>query len=128
MTDYVEQMMKTAGVNLLPLDCEKCGAQRFALGQCANTDCKRIYPDFTAEKQLELIKLVGKSICQNNYTLELETDEIEKFYILSLITQRSRIREFNVFGTDFSQVFAQLATELIKRDKLDKEKVKEILQ
>ncbi len=132
MTDYIEEMMKTAGI-LGDSICSNCdrNAPDDTLGLCCN-GClsidKEIYPSFTAEKQLEIIKLIGKNICKNCYTLEIETDDVERFYILSLINQRNGIRQFNVFDTDFTQALAQLTIELMDSGELDKSKVKEILE
>lgn len=115
MTNYIEEMMNTAGVDLMHLDCEKCGAQRFALGQCAETNCQSIHPDFTAEKQIEIIKLLNDTRdfhCVNN--------------ALSALTEDGD--EIEVHGKDFTQALAQLTTELMNAGELDKQKVKEILE
>ena len=54
----IEEMMEKFGVK--PLDrCRICGAQEFALGQCAEVDCEIIFPPFTPKKQLEIIKILS---------------------------------------------------------------------
>lgn len=109
MTNYIEEMMKTAGVDLMHLDCEKCGAQRFALGQCAETNCQSIHPDFTAEKQIEIIKLLGRlrSFEYLGETLDWELDR---------------------YSSNFAQTLAKITTQLMNAGELDKQKVKEILK
>lgn len=60
MTDNIQKLYEIAGVEKR-LDCKKCGAENFALGQCAEVNCQATYPPFTAENQLELIKFIIKS-------------------------------------------------------------------
>jgi hypothetical protein len=40
------------------LDCKRCGAMNFALGQCAEVDCQKTYPQITDRILLELICIV----------------------------------------------------------------------
>lgn len=63
------------------------------------------YPDFTAEKQLEIIKLI-----RDSYYLH-------RFYYAVGDTNK-----------DFTQALAQLTTKLMNTGELDKQKVKEILE
>lgn len=51
------EFYKAFGIKPLPQDCEKCGAKRFALGQCAEVVCKRKYPEITDTQLLLLIKM-----------------------------------------------------------------------
>lgn len=118
MTNYIEEMMKTAGVNLLPLDCDRCGAQGFALGQCAEVDCKRAYPDFTTEKQIEIIKLIIKS----TFTLQIWKMG------MSAIEYENVDYDYNSCLDNFEQDLAHITTQLMNAGELDKSKVKEILE
>lgn len=56
----IEKMYSNAGIKKL-LYCDICKAQEHALGLCAETKCEPFYPPFTAKKQIELIKWLGKS-------------------------------------------------------------------
>lgn len=90
--NHIEEMMKTAGVS------------------------KVFYRDFTAEKQIELIKLIAKTLiffsAMYNHSGEYDL----------CINGISGIQD------DFTQALAQFTTELIKAGELDKQKVKEILE
>lgn len=113
----IEEMMKTAGIQKQWVEYS-----REDIEGCIQLGKKAIYPDFTAEKQLELIMLIGlergfKIIPNEGYDYMLSEDTYAKY-------------ELNKQGysmTDFPQALAQLTTELMKAGGLDKEKVKEIL-
>lgn len=64
----IEKMYENAGIVKL-LYCDICKAQEHALGLCAETKCEPFYPPFTAEKQIELIKLLGSI---RDYTVEID--------------------------------------------------------
>lgn len=53
-TDLEKQFFDTFGIEAR-LDCKRCGAMNFALGQCAEVDCKKTYPQITDRILLELI-------------------------------------------------------------------------
>ncbi len=117
MINYIEDMMKTAGVNTKTV-CAELKKEGFYCGTCPiinPTSCdKVIYPDFTAEKQLEIIKLLNDTSdfhCAHNN--------------LSSLTEEGAIE---VYNEDFSQALAQLTIELMNAGELDKSKVKEILE
>lgn len=126
MINHIEQMMETAGVEK-HFGYYECHKGRSSLG-CPNSDCKVCdgiknlkevykYPVFTAEKQLEIIKLIGKS-----------TDLHYFGYGMSSLSESTDANIIEVEHKDFTQALAQLTTELMKAGELDKEKVKEILQ
>lgn len=53
-TEIEKQFFDTFGI-VPKLDCKRCGAKTFALGQCAEVDCKKTYPQITDRILLELI-------------------------------------------------------------------------
>ena len=117
MTNHIEEMMRTAGVE--KNDCENCD-------QVVNIDCllygcdKQGFPDFTAEKQLEVIKLIGSEGLLRMLLMPISKNwEISAGY-LGKYEYGSNI--------DFNQALAELTTELMKAGELDKEKVKGILE
>lgn len=60
MTNELEkQFFDTFGIEP-KLDCKKCGAMNFALGQCAEVECKKTYPQITDRILLELILIYSR--------------------------------------------------------------------
>lgn len=133
MTDYIEEMMKTAGVEqkitCKPQACfqvgkfvrDKCPADFKPNKECLKwqeaTSARLAYPYFTAEKQLEIIKLmssIGFFKCIHR------PDTSNKYYF--------GWGNHTIDNKNFTQALAQLTTELMKAGELDKEKVKEILE
>ena len=55
-TDIEKQFFDTFGIEP-KLDCKRCGAKNFALGQCAEVSCKKTYPQITDRILLELIQV-----------------------------------------------------------------------
>lgn len=53
-TDLEKQFFDTFGIEP-KLDCKRCGAKNFALGQCAEVDCEKTYPLITDRILLEMI-------------------------------------------------------------------------
>lgn len=142
MVNNIEKMMRTAGIEPKYEDCCKIADKYWNNEELANeydtfdnymnknctegdsgacfSTCKyaydkKIYPDFTPEKQLEIIKLISK-IDGVVYTFDFDGD----WHIV--------IKNINVFNKDFIQALAQLTTELMEAGELDKNKVKEILE
>lgn len=141
MTNHIEEMMKTAEINgnynyfveektlNIPrldkhvVDKYEIRHINFGLGYYKVWSVRKEYPDFTAEKQLEIIKLIGlergfKIIPNEGYDYMLSEDTYAKY-------------ELNKQGysmTDFTQALANLTTELMNAGDLDKEKVKGILE
>ena len=56
------------------LDCKRCGAMNFALGQCAEVSCKKTYPQITPDILLELICILTR----------WHLDECEPYEIMSI--------------------------------------------
>lgn len=53
-TDLTKTFFDTFGIEP-KLDCKRCGAKNFALGQCAEVDCEKTYPEITDRILLEMI-------------------------------------------------------------------------
>lgn len=126
MTDYVTEMMKTAGVekHFAFYECDK---GRSSIG-CPGITCnvcdgiknlKEVYkyPDFTAEKQINIIKLLGKS-----------TDLHYFGWGMSSLSESTDEGIIEVENDDFTQALAQLTTKLMNASELDKKKVREVLE
>lgn len=120
MTDYIENMMKTAGVVLL-----KTIVYPTRIDMYKETNSKTIYsfPNFTSAKQLEIIKL----IVDKCHTLDIfKGFSKDSAYNIGAIEEWSEYK-YKSEKQDFPQALAQLTTELMKAGELDKSKVKEIL-
>lgn len=113
MTDCVEQMMKTAGCKIKP--CPKYDEWCIRYESCNNAPHCKVFPNFTAEKQLEIIKLIAQT---SMFHLHYLTGKYACFTL-------AKASDWN---NEFIQVLAQLTTELMNAGELDKEKVKEILK
>lgn len=74
------------------------------------------YPDFTAEKQLEMIKLLLNGLSEFRGYKGLNNE----YYLY--------FNHININHKDFAQALAQLTTELMNTGEPDKQKVKEILE
>ena len=137
--NHIEEMMRTAGVEQEEYkycywECKKPELENIA---CNNTQCPYYrheiypYPNFTASKQLEIIKLIielpykfvdyalGLGKVDNDYCIERELPTPYESRNCYVCLGRNQ---------DFTQALAELTTELMNTGKLDKNKVKEILQ
>lgn len=152
MTDHVTEMMQTAGIEPIKIiknfptyeaaskfgfkltGTPKLNKGKFKIGSYTNNqDVFQVhwseYPDFTTEKQLELIKLISINRIGKDYKiLEIDRDEIDNLYYFSLTNKEDKCQSKYVSNKDFTQALAQLTTELMNAGELDKEKVKEILE
>lgn len=150
MTNYITDMMKTAGckqqycgwLDMGDLDTQyqyiRCNTveewneiAEFSRTSYSvdknNEDWKPPelkYPIFTPEKQLEIIKLIGKF--ETSFTIYSIPYEDEGFHWYVLIPNGNC--NFCCQHKNFTQALAQLTTELMNAGELDKEKVKEILE
>jgi len=119
MTNYIDEMMKTAGVKgkWIKYETETTDG-------CINLGSKLTYPDFTAEKQLEIIQLIVNK-CN---TLDIfKGFSKDSDFRIGAIENWSEYK-YNGCNPDFTQALAQLTTELMNSGELDKKKVKEILE
>lgn len=137
--NYIEQMMKIAECKTHPMGCTNDDVNEYTdyISNDCEGDCEdctwydpdEYYPEFTAEKQLELIKLISKNQIGKDYKiLEIDRDEIDNLYYFSLTNKEDKCQSTYVSNQDFAQALAQLTTELMKAGELDKEKVREILE
>lgn len=142
MTNYIEAMMRTAGMkkeciynfrtennNIVALDKKQHLIDLITHCKCKGKVIKTTmtpmpyYPDFTAEKQLEIIKLIGN---RNQHIII--TQGLVDGKIGFIICKDSKNGGLMVCNQDFTQALAQFTTELMKAGELDKQKVKEILE
>lgn len=128
MTNLIEQMMKTAGVEKQEIiGC--CTTQEYFECQdkhnCANCDkCRDIeYPHFTPAKQLELIKLINKK----HRNIRLCCSQSDGTYGVQV---NPVVRAFGMYyeSESFEDLIAIVTFELLKANELDKAEVKRILE
>ena len=119
MTNYVEEMMKTAGVEkylVTTTDYTK---------NPINIHIEKLNdPIFTTEKQLEIIKLIGKF--GTSVQIHRTPCADDGFYWHFSIPDGSE--HFCCQNKDFDQALAQLTIGLINAGKLYRNRVKEILE
>lgn len=122
-------MMRTAGVEKQLDICMRCLKEEICESCNKKSLGKYLFPDFTAEKQLELIKLISTNRIGKDYKiLEIDRDEIDNLYYFSLTNKEDKCQSTYVSNKDFTQALAQLTIELMNAGELDKNKVKEILE
>ena len=95
MTNHIEELMKAAGVKYLT--------------------------SFTPEKQLELIKLIGKELVSLNYR------QHKDFYAMQ-VNSANRYCGIYKEADTFEKLLADIIVELIKLGELDKSEVRRILE
>ena len=88
-TDIEKQFFDTFGI-VPKLDCKRCGARNFALGQCAEVDCEKTYPQITDRILLELICINNIYLETNLYSLDYEALKEE---ILRDLISEQELRE-----------------------------------
>ncbi len=143
MTNHIEELMKAAGVE--PVILTDCSFINIGKGYDVGTDCcpavederlkcedcehskvkQRLYPAFTPEKQLELIKLVLKKpyieweqYFENNKFI-MKADMPDETYACLTI---------DVENTEYALALAEFITELLKIKRLVKSEVRRILE
>lgn len=137
MTDYIEQMMETAGVkeqyysfnsadgNIYTWELDEDGEEKYNMCFIGKPEIKQRL--FTAEKQLELIKLIA---IKNTY-LDIEI-EFAMFYTNNLwgleFFTDGGYTVIEIKNQDFTQALARFTTKLMNVGELDKKKVKGILE
>ena len=140
MTNYIEQLMKAAGVKPVMLTdcsfinikkgyeigtdcCPACEDERLKCEDCEHSKLtKRLYPAFTPEKQLELIKLIAKS---DNFQIEVAANQHE--YVIGV---RYYLSNDKIWGCSkhLELALAETAVELLQLGELDKPDVRRILE
>ena len=141
MANYIEQLMKAAGVEPYKRSYFECKGGRSTICLCPqigvpNAWCKEdcngeemqekvefFYPDFTPAKQLELIKLIVEK-CQ-------EIKIYKNKYMDSFLFQAQESwgeYEYKADVENFDSCLATLILEILKNNKLDKTEVRRILE
>ena len=134
MTNHIEELMKAAGVKpviryYFYFINEEMEITKEALIQCAKaftnlgkvTRVTREYPAFTPEKQLELIKMIGKELVSLNYR------QHKDFYAMQ-VNSTNRYSGIYKEADTFEELLADIIVELIKLGELNKSEVKRILE
>ncbi len=144
MINYIEEMMMTAGVELRYFVKENSERMKAKAVFHKKSEAE-IYQanfggeltvgyDFTPEKQLEIIKLIGKveSLLadeEDGISFSFTEDKCKIKYNPYTSYYNDDISCGNeVIDYTFENALAQLTTELMKAGELNKEKVKEILE
>ena len=117
----IEKLYELVGFKRSKPSCAECFLDRHSCCRSYN-ECPELYPPFTAEKQLELIKLlsyyynitISKNF-ENNYTFQCEGDDVRPYVFTS--------------GQDFAEqlaVFVNMCFEYLPEE--EKQQVKGILE
>ena len=111
MTNELEKkFFDTFGI-VAKLDCKRCGAINFALGQCAEVNCEKTYPQITDRILLELICIHNTYIGTNLYSLNYES--LKKEILKDLINeQESRELKNDYVSDDMKQEVYTLFKEV----------------
>ena len=146
MTNYIEQLMKAAGVKPVMLTdcsfinikkgyeigtdcCPACEDERLKCEDCEHSKLtKRLYPDFTPSKQLELIKLIMKAGDIDN--IHQYYYEISKMFVFECrsLPELGTYNQWSTQNVNYELALAELVLILINENKLDKSEVKRILE
>ncbi|MDE6138560.1 MAG: hypothetical protein K2F57_03730 [Candidatus Gastranaerophilales bacterium] len=131
MTNYIEDMMKTAGVEpvyIVKENSERMKAKAIFHKKNEAENYQKKFGgelskgfNFTAEKQLEIIKFIGS---RKDFYINIAGAKWE----LSALSDSNFDGILEIQNQDFTQALAQLTTELMNTGELDKEIVKEILE
>lgn len=142
MTDYVTEMMETAGCKTYPRGCTNDDINEYTnyISNDCEGDCEdctwydpdEYYPDFTAEKQLEIIKLIIETQGFCGFTNFRDNDKWSISCGFNFPVGPNPAMGINFNPTfrkceTLEQALAQLTTELMNAGELDKEKVAKIL-
>ena len=121
MTNFIEEMMKTAGVTKHTIEiCTKiCPTKNLACEERTEINLETTHPDFTAEKQIEVIKLLAT----NN--IAFKKSDINNGWVFATFAKKGYAISEN---QNFTQALAEFTTNLMDKGELDKQKVKEILE
>lgn len=123
MPDYIEQLFDIVG---LGNELDTKDISRYYMFE---------YPNFTEAKQLKLLRLIADERCNvllGSTIIESDVDAVSDGYYdrdyEEYNAELTHDKSICFYNSTFEQGLAQLALELIQEKKLDKEKVKEILQ
>ncbi len=116
--DLSQQLCELCGI---PPKCVNCGQTVSDDNPCPKPCNKQKYPDFTPEKQLELIKLIGKKHRAITY---IQCSD----YCAMQVNPVSRAFGMYYEAESFEEVIVITILELLKVNELDKSEVKRILE
>ena len=120
----IDQMMECYGVEKRAY-CEWCENSDLCYSYCEHLGEKTLYyPPFTAEKQIELIKLLLDENKGYNLTLYFDT-ELRK-YVMEVFETDAMFSSVNPENVNFEECLASLITQLYEY--LPRQRVKEILE
>lgn len=122
MSSYVEKMMKLSGIE--PEIHEEIGRDVDNEGNLSSWYIENIYPEFTKEKQLNLIQLIGLKI---DYMCYFDKDAKE-WHICSEQKFNPTYWNYLCVNEDFEEALAELVYKLIEDKVLNKDEVKGALQ
>lgn len=131
MTNYVNELMKAAGVGYI-IKCkhgeefpENCDCN-YPCEECSA--CIKKYPAFTPAKQLELIKLILKA--DNVDSFSQYYSEVLKAFVFTCksLPEMNTYNVWESINTDYALALAELVLRLIEENQLDKSEVKRILK
>ena len=122
MSSYVEKIMKLSGVE--PEIHKEIGSDIDNEGNLSSWYIEKYYPEFTKEKQLNLIQLIGLKI---DYMCYFDND-IKEWHICD--EQRCNPVYWNYLcvNGDYEEALAELVSQLIEDKILNKDEVKGVLE
>lgn len=133
MTNY-ERLCEAAGIKERG-GCYNKYVEEASMPCDCDTPCRNCsyyaekLPDFTAEKQIELIKLIAD--CKNTTPLGIKTDESGNIHIYCYNTSNIMDKNRTIYtkiNADFTEALAGLALQLIESWELNKDEVRRILE
>lgn len=122
MSSYVEKMMKLSGIE--PEIHEEIGRDVDNEGNLSSWYVEKIYPEFTKEKQLSLIQLIGLKI---DYMCYFDND-MQEWVICAQQKCNPVYWNYLCVNEDFEEALAELVYKLIKDEVLNKDEVKGVLE
>lgn len=122
MSSYIEKMMKLSGAE--PEIHEEIGRDVDDEGNLSSWYIENIYPEFTKEKQLNLIQLIGLKI---DYMCYFDKD-MQEWVICAEQRRNPAYWNYLCVNEDFEEALAELVYKLIKDKALNKDEVKGELQ
>ena len=122
MGTYTELMMKE--VEVMPEIHKEIGRDVDGDGNLASWYIEKIYPEFTKEKQLNLIQLIGLKI---DYMCYFDND-MQEWVICAQQKCNPVYWNYLCVNEDFTEALAELVSQLIEDKVLNKDEVKGVLQ
>ena len=135
MTNHIEELMKAAGVEP-EKRFKECKENAKYKGLCTKYPCIECessffvdkYPDFTPEKQLELIKLILKADNVDSFSQYYSAVLKAFVFTCKSLPEMNTYNVWESINTDYALALAELVLRLIEENQLDKSEVKRILE